>query len=230
VNVGDVAGRGGGVCAGAGLNCGACALEPPESPSGEDCGNGEDDEVDEGDEGDEGDEVEDGDGGAADAFDSDCAFASACAFDSVRGAGSALGCSVRGGSWPPNSDHNSPASSGVYETVLRGPLGVPPPGSRGAPLTSDSYIGSVTEPSGEVFAAGGVTCVTSPNEGDVDACGSRARGTGSFGVDEENADEGNADEGDADEGDADEGDADEGDAGAGSASEAVSVSGSRGGP
>jgi hypothetical protein len=115
----------------------------------------------------------------------------------------------------------------VYETVLRGSLGVPPPGSRGARLTSDSYIGSVTEPSGEVFAAGGVTCVTSPNEGDdapnegdVDACGSRARGAGSFGVDEENADEG----------DADEGDADECDAGDGSASEAVSGSGSRGGP
>lgn len=144
---------------------------------------------------------------------------------------------MRDGSWPPNSDHNSPASSGVYETVLRGPLGVPPPGSRGAPITSDSYIGSVTEPSGEVFAAGGVTCVTSPNEGDdapnegdVDACGSRARGAGSFGVDEENADEGDADEDDADEGDADESDADEDDAGAGSASEAGSVSGSRGGP
>jgi hypothetical protein len=74
-----------------------------------------------------------------------------------------------------------------------------------------------------VFAAGGVTCVTSPNEGDdapnegdVDACGSRARGAGSFGVDEGDVDEGNADEGD--------------DAGAGSASEAVSVSDSRGGP
>lgn len=160
------------VCVGAAaLGCGgADACGAPERPSIEDCEN-----VDEDVEGedDEGEDVE----CAASAFDSACDFVSACVFvsargfvsvcgfDSAYGAGSTLrGGSVREESRSPTSDHNSPASSGVYDSVLRGP-----------PRTSGSNIGIVTEPSGEVSADGRVAFVTSkdgdvePKEGDVDA-------------------------------------------------------------